>query len=165
MNVLSSVFEIARTEWKWCKGNPVREIKRPPDGPPRDRRISPEEEKRLLDALGYAEKQPQRLQKHEVAYAFLIALETAMRCGEILTLTLERVHLKERYVRLLKTKNGTARQVALSNRAVQLLGILAKIAREKKRNKLFTVSSSNADTLFRRARDRLPIVDLCFHET
>jgi len=165
MNLLSSVFEIARTEWKWCKGNPVREIKRPPNLPSRDRRISPEEERLLLEALGYVEGQPPRLQKHEVAYAFLIALETAMRCGEILKLTRDRVHLKERYIRLLKSKNGTRRQVALSTRAVQLIGILEQIARQKKRDKLFAVSSTNADTLFRRARDPLPIVDLCFHDT
>jgi len=165
MNLLSSVFEVVRTEWKWCKGNPVREIKRPPNRPPRDRRISPEEERLLLEALGYEEGQPPRIQKQEVAYAFLIALETAMRRGEILKLTLDRVHLKESYVRLLKTKNGTARHVALSKRAVQLMGILEQVALQEKRDKLFTVSSTNADTLFREARDPLPIENLCFHDT
>ncbi|KXU38253.1 integrase [Ventosimonas gracilis] len=165
MNLLASIFEIARTEWKWCKGNPVREIKRPPNRPPRDRRISAEEEKLLLDALGYVEGQPPRIQKQEVAYAFLIALETAMRCGEILNLTLDRVHLKESYVRLMKTKNGTARHVALSKRAVQLMGVLEQVARQQERDKLFTVNSANADVLFRGARDPLPIENLCFHDT
>jgi len=165
MGLLSGVFEVARTEWKWCKGNPVQEIKRPPNRPPRDRRISPEEERLILDALGYVEGQPPRIQKQEVAYAFLIALETAMRRGEILKLTRDRVHLDESYVRLLKTKNGTARHVALSKRAVQLMRVLEQVAHEQKRDRLFRVSSANADVLFRQARDPLPIVDLCFHDT
>jgi len=165
MNLLSSVFEIARTEWKWCKTNPVREIKRPGNNRPRDRRISPEEEQILLAGLGYVEGQSPQSQMQEVAYAFLIALETAMRQGEILKLSLDAVHLQQRYVRLLQTKNGDARNVPLSLRAVQLLGVLEQLARQHKRDNLFTVSSANADALFRRVRDRLKIENLHFHDT
>jgi len=165
MNLLSSVFEIARTEWKWCKTNPVREIKRPGNNRPRDRRISAEEEKMLLEALGYTEGQPPQTQMQEVAYAFLIALETAMRQGEILKLSLDCIKLEKRYVCLLKTKNGDTRNVPLSLRAVQLLNILETIAREQKRENLFIVNSANADALFRRVRKRLEIENLHFHDT
>jgi len=165
MNLLASIFEIARVEWKWRKDNPVREIKRPANKPPRDRRISPEEEQALLEGLGYVEGLPPKNQMQEVAYAFLIALETAMRCGELLKLTLDKVYLQERYVRLLKTKNGDARSVALSKKAVELLSVLEKIARQQKRDNLFTVSSANADVLFRKARNKLEIDNLHFHDT
>jgi len=165
MNLLSSVFEIARTEWKWCKSNPVREIKRPGNNRPRDRRISPEEEQALLSALGYVEGQPPENQTQEVAYAFLIALETAMRKGEILGLSLSTVQLQQRYVHLLETKNGDRRNVPLSQRAVQLFSVLEQLARQQKREALFTVNSANADALFRRVRDRLGIENLHFHDT
>jgi len=35
MNLLSHVFEIARTEWQWCELNPVKYIKRPANHRPR----------------------------------------------------------------------------------------------------------------------------------
>jgi len=165
MNLLSSVFEIARTEWKWCKSNPVREIKRPGNNRPRDRRVSLEEEQALLAAMGYIEGQPPENQTQEVAYALLIALETAMRKGEILGLSLSTVQLQQRYVRLLETKNGDRRDVPLSQRAIQLLSILEQRARQQKHEKLFTVSTANADALFRRVRDRLGIDNLHFHDT
>lgn len=37
MTLLSSVFEVARTEWKACHVNPVRDTKRPSNMPPRKR--------------------------------------------------------------------------------------------------------------------------------
>lgn len=163
MTLLSSVFEQARTEWKWCRHNPVREVKRPGNNRPRDRRISAEEEKKLLDGMGYVEGQPPATKTQEVAYAFLIALETAMRQGEILGLTKPAARLADRYVRLAKTKNGDARNVPLTKRAVQLLQILLNAA--EGRDNLFTVNSVNADVLFRKVRDRLEINDLRFHDT
>jgi len=165
MNLLSSIFEIARREWKWCKTNPVREIKRPGNHPPRDRRISAEEEQAMLDALGYVEGKSPQTQMQEVAYVFLIALETAMRKGEILNLSLDTVQLEKRYVRLLKTKNGDSRNVPLSKRATQLLDVIIKSAQEQKRDDLFVVSAANADVLFRRVRDRLGLENLHFHDT
>ncbi|MGI0778796.1 tyrosine-type recombinase/integrase [Pseudomonas aeruginosa] len=99
----------------------------------------------------------------ELAYAFLIALETAMRQGEILGLVAARVHLSARYVELDKTKNGDARKVPLSSRAVTLLRVLVDAA--GKRQNLFTLTSGSADTLFRKVRDRQKIDGLNFHDT
>jgi len=106
MELLSSVFEYARMEWRWCNMNPVREVRRPAANRPRDRRISDDEIALLLDGLGYVEGTPPVTLMQEVAYAFLIALETAMRQGEILGLTKDTVFLAERYVRLFKTKGA-----------------------------------------------------------
>ncbi|MET0091532.1 MAG: tyrosine-type recombinase/integrase [Candidatus Thiodiazotropha sp.] len=50
-----------------------------------------------------------------------IALYTAMRQGEILSLTLDQVDLQKRVVRLNETKIGSARTVPLSKRVVQVL--------------------------------------------
>lgn len=163
MTLLSSVFEQARREWRWIKSNPVREVKRPKNRPPRDRRISAAEEKKILDGLGYVEGEAPTSKLHELAYAFLIALETAMRQGEILGLSPGRVNLHARYVELTHTKNGDARKVPLSSRAVELLKVMVDTAGD--REELFTLSSKSADVMFRRIRDRLKIDGLTFHDT
>jgi len=165
MNLLSSIFEQAKREWRWCRHNPVREIRRPGNNRPRDRRISAAEEQALLDALGYVDGRAPQTQMQEVAYAFLIALETAMRKGEILTLKRDALHLPQRYVRLLTTKNGDARNVPLSQRAVQLLHVLEGVAVTQGRDSLFVVNLANADVLFRRVRNGLGIENLHFHDT
>ena len=163
MTLLSSVFEIAKREWRWCKANPVREVKRPSNGRPRDRRIQPDEERKLLARLGYVEgAKPETLQQ-ELAYAFLIAIETAMRQGEILGMTKANTHLAQRYVRLDATKNGDSRNVPLSLRAVELLERLIEVATD--RQELFRLKSASADAMFRKVRNELEIVDLHFHDT
>jgi len=101
----------------------------------------------------------------EIAYALLIALETAMRQGEILQLTLDNIYLSKRYVQLLKTKNGSARKIPLSRHAMQLLDLLKQSARRHKRLTLFNIKSAYADVLFRRVRDKLKIEDMHFHDT
>lgn len=163
MTLLSSVFEQARREWRWIKSNPVREVKRPKNRPPRDRRISAAEEKKILDGLGYVDGAPPATKMQELGYAFLIALETAMRQGEILGLSTGRVNLPGRYVELTHTKNGDARKVPLSSRAVELLQVLVNAAGD--REDLFTLSSKSADVLFRKVRDRQKIDGLTFHDT
>jgi len=165
MNLLSSLFEQARREWKWCRHNPVREIRRPGNNRPRERRISDDEVRALLGALGYGEGQAPQTSMQEVAYAFLIALETAMRKGEILTLARKALHLPQRFVRLLTTKNGDARNVPLSRRAVQLFQVLDDAASQQGRERLFTVGLASADALFRRVRNRQGIENLHFHDT
>lgn len=47
-----------------------------------------------------------------------------MRAGEIVGLTWDRIYLKDRYLVLNETKNGTKRNVPLSKRAVELLTLL-----------------------------------------
>ncbi|MDG9928305.1 MULTISPECIES: site-specific integrase [unclassified Pseudomonas] len=163
MTLLSSVFEWARREWRWISVNPVKQVQRPSNNRPRDRRISDAEIALIVDGLGYVEGQPPVTQMQEVAYAFLIAIETAMRQGEILGLTKRATRLRERYARLAMTKNGDARDVPLSRRAVDLLQVMVDAAGD--REKLFSVSSASADALFRKVRDRLEIEGLRFHDT
>lgn len=163
MTLLSSVFEIARTEWKACLVNPVRDTRRPSNMPHRERRVAQSEITALINRLGFVEGQPPTTMLQELAYAFLIAIETAMRQGEILGMTAKWVNLAERFVRLPKTKNGSSRNVPLSKRAGELL---EPIYRGKgPDDRLFRLESGSADTLFRRIRDELKIDGLTFHDT
>lgn len=163
MTLLSSVFEIAKREWKCCTINPVREVKRPSNGRPRDRRVSAYEVSAITNRLGFSEGVAPVSLQQELAYAFLLALETAMRQGEILGLKVKDVRLKERYVRLETTKNGESRNVPLTRRAGELLEVL--IGDLNGDSSVFKLRSGSADAMFRKIRDELHISDLHFHDT
>lgn len=112
--------------------------------------------------MGYEEGLPIEKPMQRVAVAFLFAIETAMRSSEILMLTAASVNYKAKFARLPMTKNGTARNVPLSSRAVKLLKMLPAVP---KGEPLFALSASSRDSLFRKARDRSQIPDVTFHDT
>lgn len=159
MGLLRSVIEIARREWGWIADNPMKEVRRPPAPPARDRRISDDEAARICAALGWTGGPPTNL-SHEVAIMFLLAIETGMRAGELEGLEPARVNLPARYVQLDRTKNGSARQVPLTSRAIELFGLLPMTGR-----RVFSVAPGSRDVLFRKARDRAGIEGLRFHDT
>jgi integrase len=97
-----------------------------------------------------------------VAVAFLFAIETAMRSGEILGLTIHTVDKAARVAHLPLTKNGGARDVPLSTRALELLELLPAV---EEGMPLFNLGDQSRDALFRKGRDRSGIKNLTFHDT
>jgi integrase len=168
MNALSSIFNACVRRWDWIAHNPVRDTVRPAATRPRDRRISPAEIAAMSDALGLKPRDtPPGSQSQRLALAFLLALETGMRCGEMTSLTSDRVFLRDAYVHLDQTKNGSARNVPLSSRAREILNQVMAVTEG-----LPTVFEvRNPDALWRNARDRraakaLPSVStLHFHDS
>lgn len=120
-NLFSHAFTVAVNEWQWLSENPLKKVARPKSGPPRDRRISQDEIDRLLFALGYDVNSKPETVTARVGAAFLFAIETAMRAGEIVSLTWQNVDVEKRVARLPKTKNGFPRDVPLSVEAVGIL--------------------------------------------
>lgn len=161
LNLLSAVFEVARTEWKWIRDNPTHGLRRPIDPPPRNRRVSPKEQTAMVKALDFHDGAAPTSMKQELAIAFLVALETGMRKGEILGLTKTTARLGERHVILPRTKNGDRREVPLTARAIELLKLLPG----DEAGRLFRLSTGTADTLFRRAVVKAGLKDLHFHDT
>lgn len=161
LNLLSAVFEIARTEWKWIRENPMHGMRRPTNPPPRNRRVSPEEQEAICASLDYQEGAVPTSMQHELAIAFLVALETGMRKGELLGLLKTTARLGERRAILPRTKNGDRREVPLSARAVNLLSLLPSDGA----GRLFRLSAATADVLFRRAVVKAELEDLHFHDT
>nr|WP_315596699.1 site-specific integrase [uncultured Cupriavidus sp.] len=162
MSLLSHALQVARTEWGWLVTDPMKDVRRPPDNPPRDRLISDKEIERITLALGYQEAMPVALPSQRVAVAFLLAIETAMRSGEILGLTSLAVDLKKRVAHLPLTKSGGARNVPLSSRAVVLLKMLPAVPEGQP---LFALTSASRDALFRKAKEKARIANLTFHDT
>ncbi|MDC4343681.1 UNVERIFIED_CONTAM: site-specific integrase [Acinetobacter baumannii] len=159
-NILASLFTVARKEWKWIKESPMADLTLPPPSKHRDRRIAQDEIDRLCLAANWDNNVPVN-STQQIIIAFLFAIETAMRAGEIVGLTWDRVYLKDRYLVLNETKNGTKRNVPLSKRAVELLTLLKGLDKKQ----VFTCNSQSFDTLWRKLRDRCQITDLHFHDT
>jgi integrase len=112
--LLGHLFTIAIKEWGiGLPSNPVMNIRRPAPLPGRNRRLTLDEEKRLLAAVDQHTNPMLR-------WIVRLALETGMRSSEISTLRRVQVDLERRIVRLLETKNTTPRTVPLSMTAVEL---------------------------------------------
>lgn len=165
MTTLRSVIEYARRDLGWITVNPIRDVRAPAEPPPRDRLISEPEIAAMIDELDYAG--PVQTVRHEVAVALLLALETAMRAGEICGLRWERI--KGNVAHLPKTKNGDARDVPLSTKAVALLkamrGKQLIHVRKKSDGRVFHITPATLDTLFRRARQDAGLEGFTFHDS
>ena len=113
--LLSHLITIAIKEWQLgLVDNPVMNIRKPPAGQGRNRRLSTDEERTPLEAF---DQYPNSMRGWIVRTALL----TGMRAGEITSLRRDQVDLKRRVVRLTDTKNGSARTVPLRKQARQVL--------------------------------------------
>jgi integrase len=156
-NLLSAACNTAVNEWKWLGSNPLKGVKKPPAPPDRNRVASDDEIARLIAASGYTEGILETSTAKSVA-AFLFAIETGMRIGEICNLTWSRVDACVAH--LDKTKNGTKRDVPLSSRAIEILRQLPKSDLT-----VFGMTTQSVDALFRKVKTRAGVEDLHFHDS
>ena len=176
--VISHLFKVARREWGMeSLENPADLVSNPklPNG--RNRRLVDDEEKRLLAACADARNPWLRP-------VVIFAIETAMRSGELVEtwgadpsgaldadgkrlrikistgLLWGNVDLKKRTAHLPQTKNGEARTVPLSSRAVGILEALPSDPDER----VFGTTYEGTHQAFVRACKRASIEDLRFHD-
>ena len=161
MNILSHACNIARKEWGWLKTAPTSDVSRPKENPSRTRRPTQDETNRLLHASGYHRDQPPISVSARVGAAYLFAIETAMRAGEIAGIRKE--HVFERHVHIPITKNGTARDVPLSSEARRILEQVMVVTRNEK--SVFGIKSSSIDAIFRKLKNKAVVNGLNFHDT
>jgi integrase len=156
LNLIGHVIETARREWGvHLSENPVRLVRRPRTNPPRERRLLPDEEPKLF--AGCTES------RNEFLLPIVrLALETAMRQGEIVSLRWPHVNVKKRVAFLPETKNGESRGVPLSRAAVKVLKFLP---RSEKDDSVFPgVTTEAVKRAFIRACERAKIENLHFHD-
>jgi integrase len=111
---LSVVFEQCRKEWGLAVSNPVRQIRIPKPGKPRQRRLEAGEEDVLLRAC-------RKSGAHYLETFVILAIETGMRFGELAGVTWANLNLDKRTIYLPDTKNGSPRTVPLSTRAINAI--------------------------------------------
>lgn len=165
--LIGHLFTVAVKEWGLgLPFNPMLNLRRPPPGPGRNRRLSTSEESRLLSEID-AYSNPM------LGWIVRIAIETGMRSSEIATLKLTQVDLDRRIVRLIETKNTLPRTVPLSKTAAENFRLaLGNPARPDDTELIFFGEpgrdgkrrSYNFNKVWGDIKKRLGITDFKFHD-
>jgi integrase len=158
MKILGALFETARRDWGWVSSNPCSDVRKPRAPDHRTRTITRGEIRAMLTAMGYRPRAKVTSVSQAAAVAFLLALRTGMRAGELMGLTWDRVH--PRFCRLTATKT-TPRDVPLSRKASALLDRM----RGWDEVLVFGMGVSTLDALFRRYRQRAGLSGFTFHDS
>lgn len=153
--VISRLFEVAKKSWGMEElQNPVRNVIKPKEPRARDRRLTKEEEKKLLEYASDTMKN-----------VILFALETAMRQSEIAKLKWSDIDFQKRIAHVKDAKNGEDRFVPLSEKAIQILIDVKKNNRVIDiNNTVFNLSSNAIKKAFMRIKKKANIKDLRFHD-
>lgn len=156
--ILSKVFGFAQTEKGITlpRGNPVEQIRKPKEASGRDRRLSDDEWAAL-------ESECKKSRNPWLWPAVQLAVETAMRQGELLSLTWKQID-KKRHLAMLtdpeKIKNEEPRAVPLSSAARAVLNKLP----ESINGSVLPVERLTLYHAFSYACDRAKIEDFTFHD-
>ena len=162
IGVISHIFKKA-IKWKWATESPTTHADRPRDPPPRERRISEEEIALICAVLGYSEEVTVTNKSQIVAIAFLLAIETAMRQGEISSLEKRDVDLNRKTITLRPeiTKTNEGRIVPLSPEAIRLIKRVPK----SKTSQWLGCYAPSVSALFLKAVRKSGIENLTFHDS
>lgn len=109
LDVLSTIFTTCKKEWGYPIENPILSIRRPKKAEPRDRRFNEDELNKLIKGNKTSPLLRDIIQ---------IALETAMRQGEILRIQREHIRDNTLFIPIAKTKSRT---IPLTLKAISLL--------------------------------------------
>ena len=153
--ILRHMFQIAETEWKYpIKKNPLKDFKKPKVQNERQRRLSHGEYVKLRQAS----------LKTINPYIWTIvelALETAMRRGEIIGICKSHIDFDKRLLQIPLTKTGCARTIPLSQKA---FSILESVANVSVADKLFPITANSFRLAWEKLVKRAGITDLHFHD-
>lgn len=149
ITLLSAVLTHVRKEWRLIGANPMSEVRKPKEPPHRTRLPTVAE----MDRLAYAAQQTPVLSMTWRAFQF--AMETGMRQGEICQLA--RADIDGRVAHLKLTKNGDARDVPLSARALALIEDLP--------DNLFATTADRLSANWRNLCKRAAVDGLTFHDS
>ena len=152
---LSSVINHARREWGINISNPVQMVRKPPVPQGRNRVITKEEMQVLLEQL-----EPVDRRSIWMRPLVILAVETAMRRGELLQLRWKDINLQNRTATLWVTKNGDRRIVPLSTKATDTLRDMPKSLC----GAVFPISKAAQSKAFKEALKRSNLVDIHFHD-
>jgi integrase len=151
LRLLHRAYVLAVEEFEWKLPHGIPKARRPQIRNSRERRVRQDELLRLIAAT----------ESPELGVVMELAVETAMRRGELLSMTWENVNLEGRRVLLPRTKNGEQRTVPLSPRAIELLQARY---REGSTGPVFTVNGPSVQQALKRAAKRIGSEGLRFHD-
>ena len=143
--LLHHIYNISIKQWDYLiKKNPLSNVHKPKPNPSRERRLSDNELKYILN---------ENFKNPHMKNIINLAIETGMRRGEILSIKTQ--NLMENYIWLPDSKNGNPRKIPLSNRAKIIL---------KESVLPFPISANAVRLCWSRMIKRSGIQDLHFHD-
>ena len=143
--LLHHIYNISIKQWDYLiKKNPLSNVPKPKPNPSRERRLSDNELKYILN---------ENFKNPHMKNIINLAIETGMRRGEILSIKTQ--NLMENYIWLPDSKNGNPRKIPLSNRAKIIL---------KESVLPFPISANAVRLCWSRMIKRSGIQDLHFHD-
>lgn len=155
LQTISHAIDIGRKEWGIrLAENPVKLVRRPALPRGRDRRLKDGEEARLYAACD-------ALRSPHMRPLIVLAVETAMRRGELLGLCWGDIDWEKRITHLDLTKNGDSRDVPLSPRAYETLWHLHG---DRVSDRVFNVTGHAVQQAWDHLRGRAGCPDLHFHD-
>jgi len=151
LGIISRLFAAARRRWGMESiSNPIQFVQKPKTVPGRERRVTIEEEKQLLAAA-----------HRELRDAMVLAIETAMRRGELLKLRWEHIDLRAATARIIETKTDVSRTIPLTPRALETLKSMPR----RIDGQLFSWHDAHSVTRgFERLCHKLKIENLRWHD-
>lgn len=157
LNSLAHLFNTAMKDWGMpLLVNPVKQVGRPKVARGRDRRLTGDELTRLIEACKAS-------RSRMLACIVVVAIETGMRLGELLALDWRHIDRATRVATLPDTKNGEARRVPLSPKALSALDALPRHIGTSRVFWKWTRSDS-VENAWRRVVAKAGIQDLHFHD-
>jgi len=169
--LLHQAFKLAVREWEWCQTNPVEKVSREKVRNERDRWLTLDEEKRLIEKsiLFPTLKDNETEPRYWLQEVVVFALNTGMRQDEILSLEWTAIDLFRKTVTVVKSKNGEKRTIPLNQKAFELLKEKSKV-RHIRSSYVFTSEAGtkilrrNLLRAFYNVLDRAKIEDFRFHD-
>lgn len=164
--LFSAVIEVGRREWGLNIANPIAMISKPTVKNERNRRLSAHEETLLMAEFDKDTREANGqlaaggVRNIWIKPLVLLALETAMRRSELLSLSWENIDLVKQVAFLPDTKNGDSRSVPLSKAAVAVLQGLPRSID----GRVFATTADAVKKAFSRAIERAGLVDFHFHD-
>lgn len=153
LSLLHNVIDVARLDWGLpIAVNVVAQVRRLPIRNARDRRLKTGELDALTSALATARNKL-------VQPAILLAIETALRRGELLNLTWGAIDEQQRTLHIPHTKTGYARTIPMTDAAWAILKALPVTG-----DRVFPITPMALKLAWNRVRARAGIPDLRFHD-
>jgi integrase len=173
VNTLSAIFTAAMKEFHIpIPMNPAKLVTRLKRPPPRTQRVKDE----VIEWLVAANRESNEKARHygveprgEFEAWLRLALESAMRRGEIERLDWPNIDMKAQTGYLPKTKNGEPRTVPLSKKAIAVL-LTMRARNPKSKGRVFSINRFGFQSAYRRAkaavvRTHPEVKNVRFHDT
>ena len=153
LQIIRHALKVASAEWGMpMVSNPVAGISMPKPCRPRERRLKAGEYEALISTASES-------QSWFMAPLIVLAVETGMRLGEMLTMKWDDFDATHQTIKLRDTKNGFGRQVPLTQLAAETLGTLPV-----RGARIIPTNYDAVKSAWRRLCQRVSIDGLRFHD-